>query len=61
VVAEALAAVAVAARAEDPAVAVGLAPRRVALPHVSADVVDDESAVPGDAANGAAVPAQTPP
>lgn len=34
-------------------------PRRVALLRVSADVVDDESAAPGDAADDAAVPVQT--
>lgn len=56
---EDLVVVAVAGRAVVLAAAVGLAPRRVALPRVSADVVDDESAAPGDAADGAAVLAQT--
>jgi len=58
---EDLVAVAVAVRAVDPVVAAGLVPRRVALPRVSADVVNDESAALGDAADGVAVPAQTPP
>lgn len=47
--------------AVDPAAAAGPALQRVVLPRANADVVNDESAAPGDAADGAAVPAQTPP
>lgn len=56
---EDLVVVAVAGRVVVLAAAVELAPQRVALPRVSADVVDDESAALGDAADDAAVPAQT--
>lgn len=57
-VAEDLVVVAVVARAVDLVAAVGLAPQRVVLLRVSADVVNDEWVAPDDAADGAAVLAQ---
>jgi len=57
---EDLVVVAVVARAVDLVAAAGLAPRRVALLHVNADVVDDESVAPDDVADDAVVLKQMP-